>query len=142
MLFESQVALTSIFGPLPHAFVLFCLGYLSMLFSERWVRAITTKQQSNGYEDETNWLQDHGEIVKGNNVAALTLVLACTIEGFFSAMAMGAQLNISALINTGLMLVFSEWVQMFIFSFKFQQCKSDMMCDHVVPMVRGSIWHT
>lgn len=149
MLYESNNVLTLIYGPFQHAFMLFCLGYVTMMFSERWVHAITAEPPKlDGYElhdfmphDTTGdlmLLRERNELVRPNNTTANVLVLVCVIEGFFSSFAAGVQPNLSALINMTLMLLFSEWIQMFIFSFKFQQCKSGVLLDNITPMISSN----
>lgn len=127
VLFEADRALDVALGNFPSAFMMFAIGYVGVMFFEKWVHVVTTEYRSiyNGNADEHGaWvLRSRTDLVRGNNVAAYVLVMSCAVENFVSTFAVGTQVDMSNLWAMVVMLLSTEWIQMFMFVFQFQQCK-------------------
>jgi hypothetical protein len=130
MLYEADRMLTVALGDFPSAFMMFSMGYIAVSFFEKWVHVVTTdyRSQQNGDADESgSWVvRSRSDIVRGNAVTASVLVLSCVIENFISTFAIGAQVDAGSLWTMAVMILSTEWIQIFMFVFQFQQCKRGM----------------
>ena len=136
MLFEATEILEDSMGHYPSSYLLFGMGYVFIMFFEKWIHVITfeynqQKQKSTSSTTEViryeKSLEDKKEVIKSSNITAYILSISSIIENIISSFGIGTQVNVNNLWTVTIVIVLTEWIQMFIFVFQFRQCKQGIL---------------